>query len=615
MPETDPTLILTGGQVLTVDHEFTVAEGVAVRGRDIVAVGTDAEVRALAGPGTRIVELNGRTVLPGINDSHLHGAAYGMTKPPFALDVGHPAVGSVADIAALVGGAVCAVAPGEWIVGLGWDAGYLAECLADPGRYPHRRDLDEAAPDNPVCLTDFSQHTVWANTAALRRCGIDAGTAAPTGGVIDTDADGEPTGILREAAARLIQGALPSPTIAQRRLAIEGVVRELHSLGITSYTEPGLGPGGGDTFFGGLSTDNWTAYTELAGEGGLEARVSVLLLPAPMGGGAEDLREGLGELGAGVGGVPEAEAEAEAETEAGTGTEAEGLRAGAEDLRARPDGVREGRYVPNRPATPDPRLLNPIGVKIFADGVPPNRTAWMNEPYAGGGHGALCVHGDTPAVQVEELREMIRTAHEAGFQLGVHVTGDRAIDTVVDALIDADRAAPRPDARHYVIHGDFISADSLARLAAHGYGVNMNPAIKWTVSDLMDEVVGPRRSAYQWPVRSAVESGVTVCASSDAPITTPDWRQGVASMLLRESKATGRRSGPDQCVSLPDALRAYTSHPARQDFADTWKGTIEPGKVADLCVLNQPLLALDPHDITGVEVDLTVFDGRVVYER
>ncbi|MDW4905320.1 amidohydrolase [Streptomyces sp. ADMS] len=565
MSDTAPTLILTGGQVLTVDGDFTVAEGVAVRGRDIVAVGTDAEVRALAGPDTRVVELDGRTVLPGINDSHLHGAAYGMTKPPFAIDVGHPTVGSIAGIAGVVERAVRGARPGEWVVGLGWDPGYLAECLADPKRFPHRGDLDAVAPDHPVCLTDFSSHMAWLNSAALRACGIDADSAAPGGGVIDLGVDGQPTGILREAAQGLVQAGLPSPTVAERRLAIQGVVRELHARGITSYTEPGLGPGGAGTFFGGLSTANWTAYAELVAEGELDARISVLLLPAPMGGSADDMRKGLAEL--------------------------------------------------RRPASADPRLLNAIGVKIFADGVPPNRTAWMNDPYPEGGHGALCVHGATPALQVDELREMIRVAHEAGFQLGVHVTGDRAIDTVVDAFIDAETAAPRADARHYVIHGDFIGPESLAKLAGHGYGVNMNPAIKWTISDLMDEVVGPARSAYQWPVRSAVEAGVRVCASSDAPITRPDWRQGVAAMLLRESKASGRPSGPEQCVTLAEALRSYTATPAWQDFADGWKGTIEAGKVADLCVLDRPLVGLDPHDITEVEVDLTVFDGRVVFER
>ncbi|GHH04753.1 amidohydrolase [Streptomyces lanatus] len=565
MNATSPTLVLTGGQVLTVDRDFRVAEGVAVRGRDIVAVGTDAEMRALVGPGTRVVELAGRTVLPGINDSHLHGAAYGMSKPPFALAVGHPAVRSIADIAATVRQAAEHARPGEWIVGLGWDPGYLDECLADPRRFPHRRDLDAVAPDHPVCLTDFSSHMVWANSEALRRCGIHADTAAPAGGVIDVDPDGSPTGILREAAQRMVQAALPDPTPAQRRRAIQAVVRELHARGITSYTEPGLGPGGTGTLFGGLSTDNWTAYAELVAAGELHARVSVLLLPAPMGGSADDLRKGLAEL--------------------------------------------------RRPRSPDPRLLNTIGVKIFADGVPPNRTAWMNEPYPDGGHGALCVHGDTPALQVDELREMIRVAHEAGFQLGVHVTGDRAIDTVVDAFTAAQACAPRPDARHYVIHGDFIGPGSLAELAAHGYGVNMNPAIKWTISDLMDEIVGPRRSAVQWPVRSAIEAGVRVCASSDAPITEPDWRQGVVSMMLRESKATGRPSGPEQRVPLAAALRAYTATPAWQDFADGWKGTVEPGKAADLCVLDRPLTDGDPHGIAEVEVDLTVFDGRVVYER
>jgi predicted amidohydrolase YtcJ len=563
--DTAPTLVLTGGQVLTVDRDFSVAEGVAVRGRDIVAVGTDSEMRALAGPGTRVVELGGRTVLPGINDSHLHGAAYGMTKPPFAVDVGHPAVSSIADIAAAVGRAAAAARPGEWIAGLGWDPGYLAECLADPRRFPHRRDLDAVAPEHPVCLTDFSSHMVWANTAALRRCGIGPDTVPPPGGVIDTDPDGTPTGILREAAQRVVQAGLPSPSISQRRRAVQGVIRELHTRGITSYTEPGLGPGGSGTLFGGLSTDNWTAYAQLAAEGALEARVSVLLLPAPMGGSADDVRKGLAEL--------------------------------------------------RRPESADPRRLRAIGVKIFGDGVPPNRTAWMSEPYPEGGHGALCVHGESPALQAAELREMIRVAHEAGFQLGVHVTGDRAIDTVVDAFVAANTAAPRPDARHYVIHGDFISPAGLARLAAHGYGVNMNPAIKWTISDLMDEVVGQRRSACQWPVRSAIDAGVRVCASSDAPITEPDWRQGVAAMMLRESKASGRPSGPEQCVPLADALRAYTANAAWQDFADDWKGTIEPGKVADLCVLDRPLLGLDPHDIPRVQVDLTVFDGDVVHER
>lgn len=567
MTSEHPSLVLVNGRVLTVDARFSTAEAVAIGDGRILAVGRDADVRALAGPATRVIDLRGRTVLPGINDSHLHGAAYGMTRPPFALDVGHPTVRSIADIVAAVRAAAAAAPPGTWIIGFGWDPGYLAECVGDPRRLPHRRDLDEAAPGNPVCLTDFSAHQVWVNSAALRAAGVGRGTPAPAGGVIVVDADGEPSGILREAAQHLVQARIATPSAAVRRAAIERVVGELHSRGITSYTEPGLGPGGDETPLGGLSTANWAAYRALAADGALRARVSTLYLPAPMGGSAADVAAGLAELD------------------------------------------------PERDGTPDPRRLRMIGVKIFGDGVPPNRTAWMGEPYCGGGHGALCVAGDDAELRVAELHEMVRLAHAVGFQVGVHVTGDRAIDAAVDAFLAAGAAHPRADARHYVIHGDFVSAGSLARLAAHRYGINMNPAIKWTISDVMDEIVGAERSAYQWPVRSAFDAGVTVCASSDAPVTSPDWRQGVAAMLLRESKASGRTSGPDQRVGLAEAVRAYTANPARQDFAERWKGTVEAGKVADLCVLDRDLAAVDPHELPHAEVDLTVFDGRIVYER
>ncbi|MEU3962718.1 amidohydrolase [Streptomyces buecherae] len=558
-------LILTGGSVLTMDDAFTVAQAVAVTADRVVAVGTDAEIAALAGPGTRVIDLAGRTVLPGINDSHLHAAAWALTRPPFALDVGHPTVRSIHDVTNAVREAAARTPRGQWITGLGWDVGYLAECLADQARRPHRGDLDAAAPEHPVCLTDFSGHMVWVNSAALERAGIDRDTESPSGGVIETDGAGEPTGILKETAQALVQRLVPPATVAQRKEAIRSAVAALHAEGITSFTEPGLGPGGAEILGGGLDTGTLHAYVELARASQLASRVRVLLLPAPMGGSAADVTAGLRGL-------------------------------------ALPRDV-------------DERRLAAIGVKVFADGVPPNETAWMHEPYPGGGHGALCVHGADAGLKQAELAEMIRVAHTAGYQLGVHVTGDRAIDAVVDAFVAAQQAHPRPDARHYVIHGDFASPGSLAKLAAHGYGVNMNPAIKWTIADLMDDVVGRERSDYQWPVRSAVEAGIAVCVGSDAPITMPNWRQGVAAMLLRESKATGRVSGPDQRVSLETALRAYTVNPARQDFAEEWKGTIEPGKVADLCVVGGDLRATDPHDIVDLPIDLTVFDGDIVFAR
>jgi predicted amidohydrolase YtcJ len=239
----------------------------------------------------------------------------------------------------------------------------------------------------------------------------------------------------------------------------------------------------------------------------------------------------------------------------------------------------------------------------------------MYDEYLGGGHGSLTVPGETDADQVDEMRQMIRHAHDAGYQVGVHVTGDRGIDEVVNAFVDATAASPRDDPRHYVIHGDFANPRSIAACAAHGFGINMNPTIKWTIADLEEEIVGPARAAYEWPFRDAIEAGVIVASGSDAPVTSPDWRQGVATMMLRTSKATGRVSGPEQRIDLNQALRTYTINGAWQDFAEDWKGSLEVGKVADLCVLREDLTSIPPEEIPEVTVTMTVLGGRIIYER
>ena len=148
----------------------------------------------------------------------------------------------------------------------------------------------------------------------------------------------------------------------------------------------------------------------------------------------------------------------------------------------------------------------------------------------------------------------------------------------------------------------------------YGIGANFNPAIKWTIADLEVGFVGPELADYEWPYRTALDAGVKVSSSSDAPVTMPDWRQGVSTMLLRESKASGRVSGADECIGLMEALRTYTITPAWQDRAEDWKGSLEVGKVADLCVLREDITALDPHDIPNLNVVMTVLEGHITHE-
>ncbi|QXJ20997.1 amidohydrolase [Actinomadura graeca] len=557
-----PDLVLLDGEVLTADARFSVAQAVAITGGKITAVGSTDDIRALADARTQVVDLRGRTALPGINDSHLHGCAFGFNRPPLALELGYPAVRSIADIVAAVKEAASRTPEGQWIRGNGWDPGYLAECL-DGGRMPDRSDLDAVAPSHPVYLQDFSGHLTWANSRALELAGVTAGTETPEGGRIHVDGAGNPTGLLAESAQDLVQRHLPRYTREQVEKAIREAVAAIQREGITSYTEPGLGPGGTSLFAGAASQLTLDVYGDLARSGDLGARVSVLLLLTGIGGSAAEIAEGLANAK-----VPE-------------------------DV--------------------DPRILNVIGVKLFADGIPPNETAWMREEYPGGDFGCLCVHGAADALRTRELNEMVRLAHIAGHQLGVHVTGDRAIDAVVDAFEAAQAEHPRDDPRHYVIHADLLGPQSMRKLAKHGFGANMNPAIKWMIADMLEEQLGHERAAYQYPVRSAIEAGIPVTASSDAPVAPPNWRQGVAAMLLRESKASGRTFGPEERVGLPEAVRAYTVNAAWQDFAEDWKGTLESGKAADVTVLDGTLTSLDPHDLPDVPVAMTVFDGRVVH--
>ncbi|MEV5884755.1 amidohydrolase family protein [Streptomyces sp. NPDC052020] len=138
---------------------------------------------------------------------------------------------------------------------------------------------------------------------------------------------------------------------------------------------------------------------------------------------------------------------------------------------------------------------------------------------------------------------------------------------------------------------------------------------RWAVADIEEQYVGPERAAYEWPYRDALDAGVRVTSGSDAPVTFPDWRQGIATMMLREAKGSGRVSGADQRIRLAEAVRTYTADAAWQDFAESWKGSLEVGKAADLCVLAGDLRAADPHDIPHLPVVLTAVGGEVVHDE
>jgi hypothetical protein len=249
--------VLVNGRILTVDEKDTIAQAVAIRDGRIVAVGTNAVIGALVGPGTQTIDLKGRTATPGLLDAHCHFADGGLQRE--ALDVGYPAVKSVTDAVAALRDRAGRTKPGAWIEGRGWDEGKLAE-----RRYILASDLDPVSGDHPVWLTHTTGHYGVANGAALRAAGITRDTPDPAGGTIDRAADGTPTGVLKENAMALVTRLVPPPSAEARLEAIRAFARDFNREGMTGLKDPGIGE------------EEWEAYQRALALGALSVRVFAL---------------------------------------------------------------------------------------------------------------------------------------------------------------------------------------------------------------------------------------------------------------------------------------------------------------------------------------------------
>jgi len=263
--------------------------------------------------------------------------------------------------------------------------------------------------------------------------------------------------------------------------------------------------------------------------------------------------------------------------------------------------------------------LRITGAKIFGDGIPPLKTAWMYDEYVGGGVGGLVVDGKTVEEQEKNLREMISVLHKNRFQVGIHGPGERTVDVCYDQYMKCIEEDPW-DARHYNIHCDFARPETIKKIGEFGrrtgceLGMNVQSSIKWTIADFMATVVGPERAAYMWPLRTMLDAGIHVTDSSDAPVTYPNWLNGVEAAVLRESKATGTSVGPEQAITVKEALINCTINGAWQDHMESIKGSIEAGKLADFCILDKDILTIDPHEISKTRCLMTIVGGKIVYD-
>ena len=544
--------------VATVDPDFHFAEAVAVNDGIIAAVGTEAEIMALSGPETEMIDLHGALMLPGIHDAHLHAS-------DFVHNLDHLACDRFTSISALQDALArrWAERQEDWILGNGVPQGLLDAGL-------DRHALDSVVPDTPVILIMWHGHGCVANTAALQRNGITAATEDPPGGIIRRETDGTPNGVMEEASAlQLMFTRMPPLSTESIADNLEKMQHLMNSMGYTAFTDSTVGPGN-DLREGGASGHRCLeAYQKLLAEGRMTCRVSV------------------------------------------------GYYSGYGGKQSR-KMVEEALASNVIPKSTDETWLSFHMLKFFCDGVETSHTAWMEQDYADapGVHGRSCLGApeDDETVQVSELRDIVRLVHDAGYQLGIHTVGDRAVREAAEALFAAHDANPRENCRHCLIHADVFGApEVLARCQEYGFVVSSQPNLTAEGFLRAAECVGKELNNRSMPLRTLVDSGLVLAGGSDSIAGEfHGWLEGLRSATLREA-SDGRPFHPEYALTLEEAVRMYTINGAYQEFADDIRGSIEPGKLADFTVLDRNIFENSLEDLTNARVLRTIVGGKTVY--
>jgi predicted amidohydrolase YtcJ len=552
-------MVVVNAKVLTVDARNTQAEAVAIRGNTFAAIGTTDAIRRMAGPQTRVIDAGGRTVVPGFIESHVHatGAARGEVSQPFIQ------LNSIQEIRDWVRARASEAGPGGWVRLPRVDVTRIRE-----GRLPNKADLDEAAPNNPTVYTwQYANRNIQVlNDAAIKAARISKTTVAPKGCTLHFTPGGEFTGRMENCQSLL--------HIPQREVTESQYLDSLATL-MKKYNEVGI------TSIGERSSDaaGFRDYQQLKAQGRLPLRVRVTI------------RIGTGD-----------NSEAAIERII-TGA---GVKYDEGD-----DWVRVGP------------------LKIGIDGGALYGTAVMREPYPASSHALYGItdpkysgeFGRGTGLTTDGVRNYVRVGNRLGWQLSSHVTGDRGVDIVLDAIDAANKEKSMLDKRYNIIHAYFASADTARRAASLGAVVDTQPMWFYKDGDALMKALGPKYMNTFIGVKTWKDNGVTVALNADHmqgfdPVNALNPYHPLLAMQATITRKTqgGQVIGPAERISRMDALRMTTINAAYIGFEEKKKGSIEAGKLADLAILTADFLTVPEDQIMNIKSYMTIVDGRVVYE-
>ena len=560
--------ILTGAHLQPSDRSPTPARvtALAIAHGAIVAIGSDAEILKLKSPQTRTIDLHGGFAMPGFNDAHTHLAAAGRQKLTVDLD----GVASLAEMLSRIQRFAATAAPGAWLEGSGWDhTRWPSKTL------PTRQDLDRVTGPHPAMFYRVDGHIVVANSAALSAAHIAESTPAPPGGKIDRDPAGLPTGIVRETPAiALLTAKIPPPTLDDRHRALSLAIADALAHGVTSAQDFS-------------DWDDFLVLLTLEHENKLHLRVSEWLdfnLPLKI----------------------------------------------LEERRASHD--------PNDP------LLHLGMLKGFMDGSLGSRTAALAEPYSDDP-----ANSGIPRYDQDKLNQMASERAAAGFQLGFHAIGDEANTMALNAFSAAEQVAaltnPLPCNSEVMIgspacssatnpgaprlasetwdpatlrlrieHAQVLLPADFTRFHQLGVIASMQPSHLLTDMNWAAARLGPSRAPYSYAWRSMLDHQITLAFGTDYPVESIDPFRGLYAATTRSNEAGTATYQPQEKITLPEAIYAYTQASAFAEFREHLKGRLEPGYLADLIVLDRDITKATPRELLETRVLRTIVNGETVYQ-
>jgi len=528
-------LIITNANVWTGDEAHPTAQAVAVLGDRIVAVGSNAEILLWRGTETKKIDAGGKLLLPGFNDAHVHFIDGGRQLDSVQLNDATSTDQFVRRIAEQVK----KTPKGEWILGGDWD-----ETKWNPPDLPTREMIDPLTPDNPVLLSRYDGHSALANSLALRLAGITAQTPDPPGGSIVRDAQGNPTGDLKDAAVELADKVVPPLTHDQRMQAAKRALEYAASLGVTSVQT--MNPEYADI----------AVFSELLQTGELTTRIYA----APLITGVDDQAK---------------------------------------------IGIRHAFGGPH---------LRIGAVKAFADGSLGSRTAYFFEPFSDepNNHGLLTAEMQPLSL----MRNRMMTADAAGLQICTHAIGDQAISMVLDLYTDVVKAHRGAERRLRIEHAQHMAEKDFSRFAQLDVIASVQPYHAIDDGRWAEARIGHDRASRTYAFRTFLNHGVHLAFGTDWDVAPLNPLLTVYAVVTRATLDGKNPNGwfPEQKLTVAEAVHAYTMGSAYAEFQEREKGSITPGKLADMVLLSDDIFAIDPSKIRDVKVLKTIVGGKVIWD-